>query len=361
MPNLTRFLGRSDKPGINDTFVVVNEVYPTLSTQYADVVLPVSLWVEREGQFGNAERRTAIFEKAVDPPGEAKWDMWVFLQVAKRVLEGERIDGKPAFDTLFGLVLDSATDDLIADQREVNKALWAEYRIFSNPDQNPAALAINNDVGGVFGAKMKMEAKQLAPYDAYLKNHGLQWPCRQVAGEWVSTKWRFSYGKQTDGFDQVGIEKYGNKGKAGDVSFYKSAGKKPSVVFRPYEPPAYSPDAEYPFWFVTGRLLEQWHTGSMTRRIPELNTALPEALLYLNPSDAAKIGIQDGDNVKVSSAYGSFEIKATTAARVDPPDGVVFAPFFAEENLINLAVEDIYCPLSKEPDYKKTVVKIEKA
>ena len=66
MPNLTRFLGKGDLAGINDAFICVAEVYPTLSCQYADVVLPATMWVEREGAFGNGERRTAVFEKAVD-------------------------------------------------------------------------------------------------------------------------------------------------------------------------------------------------------------------------------------------------------------------------------------------------------
>ena len=361
MPNLTRFLGKGEQKGIMTTFVVVNEVYPTMSTKYADVVFPVALWVEREGQFGNAERRTTVFEKAVDPPGEAQWDMWVFLQVAKRVLEGEQIDGKDAFETLFGFIWDNTADDFIGDQRKVCETVWEEYRTFSNPALNTKAKAINDDAEGKFEAKLKMEAKQLAPYSAYLENHGLTWPCREVNGKWYGTSWRFCNGKQEDGYDQVGIEQYGKAGLAGDISFYKSAGTKPSVVFRPYEPPAFQPSDEYPFWFVTGRLLEHWHTGSMTRRIAELNTALPEALLYMNPNDASKLGIKDGDNVKVSSQYGSFQIKASTAARVEPPAGRVFAPFFADESLINLAVEDVYCPLSKEPDYKKTVVNITKA
>ncbi|MDR2587526.1 MAG: molybdopterin-dependent oxidoreductase, partial [Coriobacteriales bacterium] len=312
MPNLTRFLGRGEQKGIIDSFVVVNEVYPTLSCQYADVVFPVSLWVEREGQFGNAERRTAIFEKAVDPPGEARWDMWVFLQVARRVLEGEKIGEEDAFTKLFGFIWDKDADDFIGDQREVCRTVWEEYRSFSNPVLNPAAQAINDDADGVFGAKLKMEAKQLAPYDEYLTNHGLTWPCREIDGTWYGTSWRFCDGDQKEGFDQVGVEKYGKPGLAGNVSFYKSAGLKPSVVFRPYEPPAYEPNDEYPFWFVTGRLLEHWHTGSMTRRIPELNTALPEALLYMNPIDARNLDVKDGDEVKVSSTYGSFTIKAST-------------------------------------------------
>lgn len=360
MPNLTRFLGKGDKTGVMDTFVVVNEVYPTLSTKYADVVFPVAMWVEREGQFGNAERRTAVFEKAVDPPGEAKWDLWVIMEVARRVLDGEKIDGQDAFDRLFGDIYDKSAADFKGDSRETNRAIWEEYRTFSNPDLNEKAQAINNDVDGKFGAKLKMENKQLAPYDEYLTHHGLTWPVREVNGTWLPTKWRFSTGKQEDGFDEVGVAQYGKEGLAGGVSFYKSAKMKPSVVFRPYEPPAEEPDEEYPFVFCTGRLLEHWHTGSMTRRVPELNRALPEALLNMSPEDCAKMDIKDGDMVKVKSRFGEFEIKVSTAGRTEPPAGTVFAPFFAEETLINLAVQDTYCPLSKEPDFKKTCVSITK-
>ncbi len=362
MPNLTRFLGFSDEyRGIYDTFVVVNEVYPTITTEYADVVFPVAMWVEREGQFGNGERRTAVFEKAVDPPGDARWDVWVLLQVARRVLDGETIDGQDAFDHLFGFVYDKEADDFVGDQREVNRRIWEEYRVFSNPSMNERAAAINADADGEFGATLKMEAKQLAPYDEYLTHHGLTWPVREVNGEWLPTRWRFADGPQEEGFDQYGVAQYGTPGKAAGLDFYKSTDHKPSVVFRPYEPPAEEPDEEYPFWFCTGRLLEHWHTGTMTRRVPELDRALPEALLNMNPEDCARLGIADGDMVRVTSRHGSFEIKASTAGRTEPPAGVTFAPFFAEETLVNLAVHEYYCPLSKEPDYKKTCVRIEKA
>lgn len=355
MPNLTRTLGRGDKKGIMDSFIVVSEVYPTLSTQYADVVLPSAMWVEREGQFGNGERRTAVFEKAADAPGEARWDLWMLMEVAKRVLDGELIDGQDAFDKLFGSVYDKDAADFKADMRATNAALWEEYRTFSNPELNPRAAAINES------AKLKMEAKQLAPYDAIIAGHGLTWPAREVNGEWKPTLWRFCDGPQEDGFDQYGVEKYGERDLAGGISFYKSANRKPSVVFRPYEPPAETPDEQFPFYFCTGRLLEHWHTGSMTRRVPELDKALPEALLEMNREDCERLGIASGDRVRVRSRWGEFEINVSTAGRMEPPAGVVFAPFFAEENLINLAVQDTYCPLSKEPDYKKTCVSIEKA
>lgn len=354
MPNLTRFLGRGDKKGIIDAFICVSEVYPTLSTAYADVVLPAAMWVEREGQFGNGERRTAIFEKAIDPPGDAKWDLWMLMEISKRVLEGEKIGENDAFDHLFGFIYDKQAGEFKGTQREVCARAWEEYRTFSNPWLNERAAAINAE------KKLKMDAKQLAPYEVYLEKHGLTWPVREINGEWFETAWRFCDGEQADGFDQVGIQTHGKQDLAGGVCFYKSANQRPSVVFRPWEPPAESPSEEYPFWFCTGRLLEHWHTGSMTRRVPELDRALPEALLDMNPADCEKLGLVDGDMVKVKSRFGEVEIKVSTAGRTQPPAGVTFAPFFADETLVNLAVQDTYCPLSKEPDFKKTCVSIEK-
>jgi nitrate reductase NapA len=354
MPNLTRFLGKGDLKGIIDAFICVSEVYPTLSTQYADVVLPAAMWVEREGAFGNGERRTSVFEKAVNPPGDAKWDLWALMEIAKRVLKDEKIADQDAFSHLFGEWYDVDASDFKGTPREVCSSIWEEYRTFSNPSLNIDAEKLNTEL------KLKMEAKQLAPYEQYIDGHGLTWPVREVDGEWKQTLWRFCDGKQEDGFDQYGVEKYGEQDKANGVSFYKSADKKPSVVFRPYEPPAEEPSDEYPFWFCTGRLLEHWHSGSMTRRIPELDRALPEALLDMNEEDCKKLGVVDGDTVRVTSRYGSVDIKVSTAGRTKPPQGMVFAPFFAEETLINLAVQDIYCPLSKEPDFKKTCVSIEK-
>ncbi len=396
MPNLTRFLGKtpqhttaggatSTTQGVIDGFIVVNEVYPTLSTQYADVVLPAAMWIEREGQFGNAERRTSVFEKALNPPGEAMWDAWIMLKVAQKVLEGEKIGDKDAMSVLFGAdsqncnIWDTAKGDFVTDdQRAISRTVWEEYIGFTNYDFMPeAAKAIDSDAENKFGttaedgtytkAPMKMEAKRLAPYDAYLDRHGITWPVRGTGTTWSSykgTKWRFSNGS-VDGMDSDGVKQYSPAERHGDdVVFYKTPALKPKVVFRPYEPPAEEPDSEYPYFFCTGRLLEHWHTGSMTRRVPELNNALPEALLDVNPADLSALGLKDGDMAKVTSRHGSFTIKVSTAGRTTPPKGVVFAPFFddnANGALINLAVHDYFDPLSKEPDYKKTCVKIEKA
>lgn len=372
MTSLTRMLGRDgEHDGIFKTFITVSEVYPTISTQYADVVLPAAMWIEREGCFGNGERRTAVFEQApIDPPGEAKWDLWMLMEIAKRVLEGEVIGEEDAFDALFGMWYDKEAGDFkYESQRDLCREIWAEYRTFSNPDpatneySNERILKIHDNADGVEEwAPLKLQAKRLAPYDTYIENHGMTWPVgyNEETGEWLPTKWRFSYGPQEEGFDQYNVEQWGEQGLANDVSFYKTADHRPAVVFRPYEPPAETPDDEYPYYLCTGRLLEHWHTGSMTRRIPELNRALPEAVLDVNPADAQRLNVTDGDTVQVTSRWGSFTITVSLAGRTVPQEGIVFAPFFAQETLVNLAQQEVYCPLSKEPDYKKTAVRIEK-
>lgn len=355
-PKLNRYRGKdANGKGVIDGFIVVSDVYPTRSTEMADVVLPAAMWVEREGQFGNAERRTSIFEKCIEPPGEARWDLWAIVQVAKRVLEGKMIGNKPAFDVLFGMVWDKQKNDLIEDQHEVNRILWEEYRTFSNPHESK-----NKEIQEL-GTKLHMKAKQLAPYDEYLKQHGICWPVRNVNGKWMETNWRYSYGKQEEGFDQIGIEEYGQKGKYMDLDFYKSTDHKPAILFRPFEEAAEVPDKEYPFWLCTGRVLEHWHSGTMTRRVPELHKAFPEALCEIHPDDAAAMGIKTGDMVKVVSRRGEVTVKATTAGRGNPPKGLIYVPFFAEETLINLVTLDCYCPISKQNDFKKCAVKIVKA
>ena len=94
--------------------------------------------------------------------------------------------------------------------------------------------------------------------------------------------------------------------------------------------------------------------------LDEFRRALPEALLDMNPADCERLGVTDGDRVRLTSRFGTCDITVSTAGRTRPPAGMVFAPFFAEETLINLVVQDTYCPLSKEPDFKKTCVSIEK-
>ncbi len=298
LPKLRRYREGALKDG---RFVVVSDVYPTPTTEVADVVLPSAMWIEREGFFGNSERRTQHWNKMVDPPGEAMSDTWQLIEVARRL----------GYEKWFPW-----------SQEEHIQAIWEEYRRFhANPKHN------------------------MAPYEELRRRPGIMWP--YVDGK--ETLWR--YNAQ---YDPVAAE------HSEDFYFYGKPDGKAWLIFRPYEPPAEEPDEEYPFWLSTGRVLEHWHTGSMTRRIPVLHRAMPHAYVELHPEDARELGIRSGDLVKVISRRGEVVLPVAINFRGIPARGQVFVPFFDESMLINEATLDAFCPLSKEPDYKKCAVRIER-
>ncbi len=297
-PNLSRYRKGARKG--DGRFVIVSDIYPTRSTELADVILPSASWVEKEGFFGNAERRGQQWFKMVDPPGEARSDLWQLMELAKRL----------GYGTLF-------------PYKYPEKEMFEEYRRFTG--------------GG----------KDLAPYDAYVKSRGLRWP--YVNGK--ETLWRYA-----EGYDPYV--------KAGEgVKFYKNKATdgKAVVWARPYEPAAEVPDKQYPFWLCTGRVLEHWHTGTMTGRVPELKRAYGAAVCEMHPDDAKRLGIKQGGKVKLTSRRGSIVLTADLRGRGKAEKGNVFVAFFDENKLINELCIDAYCPISGEPDYKKCAVKVEKA
>ena len=185
----------------------------------------------------------------------------------------------------------------------------------------------------------------MAPLEVLKENPGMQWP--YVDGK--STQWRFN-------------SKYDPACSNGeDFHFYGKPDGKAVIWQRPYEPAAEEPDAEYPFWLNTGRVVEHWHTGSMTRRIPVLHKAMPHSYVELNPNDAKRMQIKNGDNVKLTTRRGEIVLPASVNQRGVPAPMQVFVPFFDENMLINNITLDSFCPISKEPDYKKCAVKVEKA
>jgi nitrate reductase NapA len=99
----------------------------------------------------------------------------------------------------------------------------------------------------------------------------------------------------------------------------------------------------------------------MTRRVPVLHNAVPSSYVELNPEDAAELGVVNGEKVRISSRRGSIVMPASIRERGMPPRGQVFVPFFDETYLINEVTLDAFCPISKQPDYKKCAVKVEKA
>ena len=119
--------------------------------------------------------------------------------------------------------------------------------------------------------------------------------------------------------------------------------------------------AEYDMWMCTGRVLEHWHSGSMTRRVPELYRAVPDALIYMHKEDAARRGMQSGTLAKVVSRRGEITARVETRGRNKPPKGLIFIPWFDASRLVNKLILDATDPLSKETDYKKCPVKVVKA
>lgn len=313
--------------GLKDKFLIVSEVYPTATTAMADLVLPAAMWVEKNGIYGNSERRTQQWFKMVDPPGNARDDTWMTIAVARKLFEMgysgmKDKDGEFLFD-----VKDDAGNTVPIWEWEhyydinVDKTLYEEYRAFSF-----------------------MKHKDLAPYDVLVESRGLRWPVVQDAnGTWRETPFRFM--EFSDPYVEPGKE----------IQFYHSVTQddRGLIWFCPYEPATEEPDDSYPMWLCTGRVLEHWHTGTMTRRIPQLHNAMPHAYVELHPDDARDQGLANGDIAVVETRRGKIELPVWLNGRGHPPRGSIFVPFFDEHLLINeLTLGDVD-PISKEPDYKK--------
>jgi len=321
-----------------DNFIVVSDPYPTVSAMAADLVLPTAMWVEKEGAYGNAERRTQFWRQQVKGPGEAKSDLWQLMEFAKRfkmeevwpaelLAKAPKLKGKTMFDALYanGVVNkfkgEGDNDDAKHFGFYVQKGLFEEYASFG-----------------------RGHGHDLAPFDAYHKARGLRWPV--VDGK--ETLWRF----------REGYDPYVKKGEG--IRFYGHKDGKAVIFALPYQEPPEKPDAEFNLWLSTGRVLEHWHTGTMTRRVPELYKAFPDAVVFMHPDDAKARGLQRGMDCKVVSRRGEVVLKVETRGRNKPPRGLVFIPFFDAGRLVNKLTLDATCPISKETDYKKCAVKVTK-
>ncbi|MDH3379757.1 MAG: periplasmic nitrate reductase subunit alpha, partial [Gammaproteobacteria bacterium] len=162
------------------------------------------------------------------------------------------------------------------------------------------------------------------------------------------------YGKAMKALPTGDLDKITNKEK-------KSLAGKAKIFFRPYAVPVEQPDGNYPFWLVTGRVLEHWHSGTMTRRVPELHRAVPAAQVFVHPKDAENSGLTRNDLVWVESRRGKVQARIETQGRNRMPRGSVFVPWFDESVFINKVTLDSTCPISKETDFKKCAVKVYKA
>ena len=372
-----------------DNFIVCSDPYPTISGKVADLILPSAMIFEKWGAYGNAERRTQMWRQQVPPPGQTRSDVWQVLEFSKRfklkdvwseqaipglksagfpdgklpdVLSDARAMGYSPDDTLYDVLFATQANKKVAwpdpvakghDNCTVNdlgedwfpeKALFEEYAEFGRGHQH-----------------------DLDHFDVYYRDdvRGLKWPV--VDGK--ETEWRFNEKYDPYVTKGSGFEFYGPALKAlatGDLDGVTDGEKKglagkAKIFFRPYAAPPEQPDNNYDLWLSTGRVLEHWHTGTMTRRVPELHRAVPSAQIFMHPADAKKRGLVRNDVVVVESRRGKVKAVVETQGRNRPPKGYTFVPFFDESVLINKVTADVTCPMSKETDFKKCAVKVYKA
>lgn len=299
LPNVERYRRAMRREG---AFVVVSEAFhPTRTSELADVVLPAALWAEKEGVYGCTERRYQLLERSVSPPGEARPDFDILCDLARRLGHGA--------------LLPFATP----------AEAWSEIQA--------VARGTRYDFSGMTRERLR-------------QSHGLLWP--MPSADHPGTKRRYVRGE--DPFVPADHPRR--------IQFYGRPDGRAVVWLRPQKPPEEVVDAAYPMWFTTGRVIEHWHTGTMTRNCRELRHANAEALAELHPQDAARLGVKEGDTVRVSSRRGTdtFRVRVTDGARV----GLVFVQMHDDQRMCNRITTDAVDPVSRQPEYKICAVKVEK-
>jgi ferredoxin-nitrate reductase len=323
LPQLPRIRSILDN---EDLFIVVQDIFLTETAQYADVVLPAATWGEKTGTFTNADRTVHLSEKAVEPPGEAKSDLDIFLDYARRMDFRDK-DGQPLIKW---------------DDPESAFEAWKE-----------CSRGRPCDYTGI-------------TYEKLRGSSGVQWPCnnehphgteRLYADDDFNTETNYC---ETYGRDLLtGAENTEMEHRA-----LAPAGRA-FLLAAEYQPPHEEPDEEYPFSYTTGRTIYHFHTRTKTARAPQLQGAAPEVWVELSPADAESLGVGEGDVVRVESPRGKLEAKARISGI---KEGVVFAPFhygyFDEPDGQPRAANELtiteWDPASKQPLYKVGAVKVTK-
>jgi formate dehydrogenase major subunit len=260
-------------------FLVVQDIFLTETAEFADVVLPATSFMEKDGTYTNTDRRVQIGRKLLEPPGQARPDWEIVCEIGNRIgLPMEYASVSDVFDEMVALA------PAYAGLRYAN--LGPAGKLYPNPDPEHSDGTVV-----LFGESFSTDDGR-----AHL-----------VPAEWMPAK--------------------------------------------------ELPDEEYPFVLNTGRLLEHWHTGSMTRRSFALDSIEPVARVYLGVEDAARMRIAEGDFVRVTSRRGSIELAATVSDRETP--GSCFIPFHFREAAANLLTIDEIDPFGKIPEFKFCAVKVE--
>jgi ferredoxin-nitrate reductase len=325
LPELPRVRKIFEKPGL---FVVVQDAFLTETAQYADLVLPAAMWGEKTGTFTNADRTVHISHKAIEPPGEARSDLDILGDFARRMDFRDK-DGAP-------LLKWTDAEGAFDHWREATRGLWCDY-------------------SGMSYAKLSAGS-------------GLQWPCNAEHPEGTERLYTdFVFRTGADECESFGHDL--ETGAAIPEVEYRAHDPKGRAILKAadYLPPLEQPDSTYPFWLTTGRLVYHFHTRTKTARTPELQEAAPEMFVEIAPADAERLGIQEGDLVEVSSRRGTVRAPARLG---DILPGHVFLPFHygywdeenpAHQRAANELTITGWDPVSKQPFFKYAAVQLGKA
>ena len=317
--------------GRDSLFLVVSDAFLTETARLADVVLPTALWGEKTGTFTNTDRTVHLSERAVDPPGEARPDMEIFLDYARRLDLRDR-DGQP-------LVPWSTAEECFEAWKECTRGRPCDYT-------------------GLSYAKLR-------------GGSGVQWPCNEAAPDGTERL----YENHVFATTSDACEDYGHDLRTGatlteDQFKALGAGGRAIVKAADWTPSEEPSQDEYPFELATGRTVYHFHTRTKTGRASELRDAAPGPWVEVCVQDAEQLGVTDGVLVRVSSPRGFIEAPARlTGAR----RGVVFVPFHygywdvgddagpddrpRAANELTLTAWD---PVSKQPQLKTAAVKVER-
>lgn len=307
--------------------MVVQDPFLSETAQYADVVLPAAMWGEKTGAFTNVDRTVHLSEKAVEPPGEARSDLEIFLEYARRMDFRDR-DGEP-------LIKWTDAEGAFEAWKACSKGRPCDYSGLS--------------------------------YDKLRGSPGIQWPCTDDTPEGTERIY-------TDGYfntEPEQCETYGHDlltGAANSETEYKAMNPAGRAVLHPaeYKPPHETPGEQYPLLYTTGRTLYHFHTRTKTGRTPQLNDAAPDVWVEVSEVDAERCGVHEGDVVRLESPRGELEARARVSG---VREGVVFVPFHygyfdrdgddhkGAANELTLTEWD---PVSKQPLFKVAAVKLTK-
>lgn len=261
--------------------LVVQDIFLTETAFHADVILPATAWPEKDGTVTNTNRQVQMGRAALAPPGEARPDWWIVVEIAKRLGLG-----------------------------------WN----YSHPREVFAEMAL------------AMPSLANIGWDRLARENSVTYPCP---------------GPGVPGQEIV----FGDR-------FPTKSGKGRLVPARPGEP-SEAPDADFPLVLITGRQLEHWHTGSMTRRASNLAAIEPAPTASLARAELARLGLAAGDKVRLTTRRGSIELSARADDAV--PAGAVFVPFAYAEAAANLLTNPTLDPVAKIPEFKHCAVRVEAA